>query len=517
MYHSALLLVLCVAFAGAAVKGGAVEEAVECDVVVIGGSVAGLSAAVTAAKEGANTCLLEPTDMLGGQMTSNGIPALDFSSEHCDAQTPFNTSKDPSTQDINLANDLPPLLHSIHPTPGYRSTCWVSCYCYLPTALANGGIAALVDSVADKLRVFKQTVLISADTTAVASNSSSHSQTTKITSVRAVQRTATAMAAKSCPDHPGYGVQLSKSLPDWYSPEPSPMFDKKILLFNASTWLDTSYNGELLVLSGAPYLQGIDEEYDGDVRGASQPIGNDTIGQSFTMTYQIILYDEPVSQAAANAFPPFVPYPGFVPSPFRSSPAIHTPNHRLSWAELWTRRRSYHSFAPPHSSSLSHSSSPSHSSSHLAPPPLTNTPPQSRRRLMDPPHVNNVSVGDVTLMAWPDNHWRYIFTSKNTTASSIGTSDWVGGYDTLALDIAERFSYSSFRTFRDLSPKEWTNKLQINSTHMGTCTGLTKMPYIRDGRRSLGVDDFIMTLDNTPGLYSAPDCAAIVGHGTDIW
>lgn len=45
---------------------------VQCDVVVIGGSVAGLSAAVTAAKEGAEVCLLEPTDMLGGQMTANG-------------------------------------------------------------------------------------------------------------------------------------------------------------------------------------------------------------------------------------------------------------------------------------------------------------------------------------------------------------------------------------------------------------------------------------------------------------
>eukprot|EP01052_Picozoa_sp_SAG31_P030686 SAG31_NODE_3169_length_4591_cov_7.118655_2_plen_143_part_00 len=53
-----------------------IDRSVSCDVVVVGGSVAGLSAAVTSAKEGANTCLLEPTDMLGGQMTANGIPAL---------------------------------------------------------------------------------------------------------------------------------------------------------------------------------------------------------------------------------------------------------------------------------------------------------------------------------------------------------------------------------------------------------------------------------------------------------
>jgi NADPH-dependent 2,4-dienoyl-CoA reductase/sulfur reductase-like enzyme len=67
------------------------EEVINCDLVVVGGSVAGLSAAVTAAKEGADTCLLEPTDMLGGQMTANGIPALDFSPEQCYPDTPFNT------------------------------------------------------------------------------------------------------------------------------------------------------------------------------------------------------------------------------------------------------------------------------------------------------------------------------------------------------------------------------------------------------------------------------------------
>ena len=113
-------------------------EDVECDLVVVGGSVAGLAAAVTAAKEGASTCLLEPTDMLGGQLTANGIPALDFSPEQCYPDTPFNTSALPKTMDANMPRDLPPLLRSIHPVPGFRSTCWVSCYCFLPTALADG-------------------------------------------------------------------------------------------------------------------------------------------------------------------------------------------------------------------------------------------------------------------------------------------------------------------------------------------------------------------------------------------
>ena len=134
---------------------------------------------------------------------------------------------------------------------------------------------------------------------------------------------------------------------------------------------------------------------------------------------------------------------------------------------------------------------------------------------MDPPAENNVSVGDVSLMAWPDNHWRYIFTSKNATvASAITSGAWVGGYDPASIDVAERYSYASYRAYRDKAPAEWRNKTQLNSIFMGTCTGLSKMPYIRDGRRSLGVDDFLMTLNNTHSLLDALDCAALVGHGT---
>ena len=194
-------------------------------------------------------------------------------------------SKLPKTQDANMPNDLPPLLRSISPVPGYRATCWVSCYCFLPTVLAEGGIAALVASAGPKLRVFQQTVLHHAETVL-----SAGVQSTKIVSATAIQRTPTAASTSICPEHPGYGSQLSKALPDWYSPQPSAAFDKTQLKFMAETWLDTSYNGELLVLSGAPYLQGIDEEFDGDVRGAAQDVGNDTIGQSFTMTYQVHLY-----------------------------------------------------------------------------------------------------------------------------------------------------------------------------------------------------------------------------------
>ena len=50
----------------------------DCDVIVAGGTTAALATALTAAREGARTCLLEPTDWPGGQLTASGVPAIDY-------------------------------------------------------------------------------------------------------------------------------------------------------------------------------------------------------------------------------------------------------------------------------------------------------------------------------------------------------------------------------------------------------------------------------------------------------
>jgi hypothetical protein len=49
----------------------------ECDVAVIGGGLGGVAAALAAAEAGATVLLSEATDWLGGQMTSQGVSALD--------------------------------------------------------------------------------------------------------------------------------------------------------------------------------------------------------------------------------------------------------------------------------------------------------------------------------------------------------------------------------------------------------------------------------------------------------
>jgi len=50
---------------------------VECDVTVIGGGLGGVAAALAVVEAGATVVLSEATERLGGQMTSQGVSALD--------------------------------------------------------------------------------------------------------------------------------------------------------------------------------------------------------------------------------------------------------------------------------------------------------------------------------------------------------------------------------------------------------------------------------------------------------
>ena len=47
------------------------------DIAIIGGSTGGVAAALAALEQGCNVILTEATDWLGGQLTSQGVSALD--------------------------------------------------------------------------------------------------------------------------------------------------------------------------------------------------------------------------------------------------------------------------------------------------------------------------------------------------------------------------------------------------------------------------------------------------------
>ena len=67
-----------------AVDDSAPARQVECDVLVVGGGLGGVAAAWAAARRGRRVCLLEETDWIGGQATSQGVSSLD-EHEHIEA------------------------------------------------------------------------------------------------------------------------------------------------------------------------------------------------------------------------------------------------------------------------------------------------------------------------------------------------------------------------------------------------------------------------------------------------
>src|SRR5262245_11042611 len=50
---------------------------IDCDVLIVGGGTGGVAAALAAARRGKRVHLLEETDWIGGQLTAQGVSALD--------------------------------------------------------------------------------------------------------------------------------------------------------------------------------------------------------------------------------------------------------------------------------------------------------------------------------------------------------------------------------------------------------------------------------------------------------
>ena len=108
--------------------GRSVEEAI-CDVLVVGGGTGGIAAALAAARAGRRVCLLEETDWIGGQLTAQGVSALD---EHEHIERFGGTRSYYTLREAIRAHYRrlsPALAAQTHPNPG---TCWVTRLAFEP-------------------------------------------------------------------------------------------------------------------------------------------------------------------------------------------------------------------------------------------------------------------------------------------------------------------------------------------------------------------------------------------------
>src|SRR5215213_8134896 len=119
----------------------AAARGIECDVLVIGGGTGGVAAALAAARRGRRVHLIEETDWIGGQLTAQGIAALD-EHEHievCGGTASYyqlrNALRDHYRPHAGEAGSRP------HFNPG---NCWVSRVAFEPT-IAVAAIMTLLE------------------------------------------------------------------------------------------------------------------------------------------------------------------------------------------------------------------------------------------------------------------------------------------------------------------------------------------------------------------------------------
>lgn len=388
----------------------------QCDVIIAGGSTAALAAALTSAREERLTCLIEPTDWPGGQMTASGVSAIDFSHINVKGYSMGRESQRPE----NLEKTFYSWMQSL---PGNPGACWVSDKCYEPKMLIEEQVFPTINNE-PYLKVFLNTVVKSVST-----------KGRQIESLTAITRTPVKGS--------GYERYLSEDIADWYSSSNSKNFIKTTTTFvgrnNAMpVFIDATEFGDMLVLSGSEWLQGT-EASDGALEN-----DNDTCGQAIVYPIAAVLNSSPVNEGE-NPFK--VEHPEFY--------SFKTTSRTFSWDEIWRYRR-------------------------LKGSPLTGP-----------------TAGDISMQNWnPGNDYPhgYLFLNKDKTQQQ--KSDWTGGINIEVLKAAERHSVGWYYYLKSKASASIQSRMARAWGVFGTSTGISKMPYLRDTRRSIGVNNFVLKFED---------------------
>jgi len=429
----------------------------EFDVVIAGGSTAAFAAAIASARSGARTALLEPTDWVGGQLTSSGVPAVDEAWHSVESNIAGEPELKVGLIARNPANITPCFLNALEGM-NELGDCWVSRFCFRPKLLLKQQLLRLQKSAGENLTVYLETVVkrVQVD-----------SATGKVISLSAIRRFPR--------DHvkaAGYDVLPSEDLADWYSPEPSCRFNKQQLHFvgkkhGQTVFIDATEWGEVLALSGANYLQGVEDE-DGKLTG------NDTCGQSTVYCFVQELHHEDVAAPVGTIAGKHLGFGDYG-------------NREDAWERIWTYRRIRGEGKP--------------------------------------------APGDLCLQNWGysrrlqeggnDYPFGYLFKSKKLTAKEA--DDWSGGVDLQTMEAAEQRALAWHEWFRKHAPAPIRpTQITLAGKELGTSHGLAKLPYIRDTRRSIGLNGFLLTFADLSGPVSQrtgtrfPDRIALGAYPADV-
>jgi len=436
------------------IAGSAAPEAdltVDCELLIVGGGISGVSAAYEALKMGRTVCMTEITDWVGGQLTSQGTSALDEARRQ--------------RQLLYFPAGYLEFRRRIEETYGIRNPgdCWVSLSCFIPADAQELLWDMLKEAEREgrgTLKVFPSTVIkelaYSADGRLI-------------------------MAATAIQHRPAPGTlplntePLSFVIEDAYRYEASDRLSKTIIQFvpqavepdsdtpRPAPWyvIEATETGEIVALSGVPYRVGLDGR---SPLNPSSPTatGDPYCTQGFTYTFAMERTADPQTYEEPPFYQRYRPYYGYDPNP------------RLADIDVvFTYRR------------------------------IQSAEPRSTDRIFG---VSRPKPGDISMQNWVwGNDYRpgtaednLLLTPGQLQASGqLDAGGWLGGLRTDTLrageELALGFFYWIVADNTDSQLGEGVKEPEPNhrflsgfDSPMGTDHGLSKYPYIRESRRIVG-------------------------------
>lgn len=423
---------------------GRIDQTERCDVLVVGGGLAGVATAYESLQAGRTVCLTEMTDWLGGQLTSQGTTALDEAKRQ--RQLDF------------YAVGYKQLRQRVLERYGRQNPgdCWVSAVCFLP-ADAHDILVDMLNEAAREgdgtLKWFPSTVVKELEIDG------------------SMIRGAIAIQHSSAPDTPPLNNEpLSAVLEDIYSYTESDRLSKRIIRFEPSghagpaDWyvVEATETGEVIALADVPYRLGLDAK---SYLNPSSPTftGDAYCTQGFTYTFAMERTESPQPQQKPPYYDTYAPYFSF-----------ERERDNTNYIDfVFTYRRI------------------------LAP------GKRPERRIFG---VSDVQTGDISMQNWTwGNDYRpgtsvdnLIYSHEQLEArGQLEPGGWLGG---LRVETLRRGEENAFSYYHWLVAGLTDSQLGYGikdvdlryrfltgfNAPMNTAHGLSKHPYIREGRRIVG-------------------------------
>ncbi|MGB3559355.1 MAG: FAD-dependent oxidoreductase [Geitlerinemataceae cyanobacterium] len=422
-----------------------------CDILVAGGGLAGSAAAYEGLLAGKTVCITELTDWVGGQISAQGTSALD------ERPTQRSLLYYPRGY-LDLRSRIEDRYGILNP-----GGCWVSESCFLP----EDGHELLFKMLRDAAKRGKGTLKWYPNT--VIKDLEYNAAGNQITSAIAIQH-------QPQPGTPPINADfLSQIIEDAYTYADSPRFHKNIVRFvppatestNTPPWyvVEATETGELIGLADLPHRLGVDPRSYKEPSSSSET-GNPYCTQGFTYTFAMEKTKEPQEYELPPFYEQYKPYYSYELERLASFPLVFS-------------YRRIHSEDP-------------------------------KDALRPNPRDNPMLPGDISMQNWTwGNDYRpgtaednFIYTRNQLQElGQLEPGGWLGGLRTETLRRGEEHAIGFFYWlvwgitdsqlgygFKEPHP----NHIFLSGldSPMGTESGLSKYPYIREGRRIIGRPDW---------------------------